>query len=150
MSDKIEKTITINAPLNRVWRAIADYKEYGKWFQCEIDRPFEVGKEVMGRMTIKGFDQLTFPMKIVAMEENKLFSCYWPAYVEKTDLDLLEEPWLLMEYHLKETAQGTELTIIESGFDKLNAAIRDEARRGNEGGWDFQLNNIRNYLHGEK
>ena len=130
MSDKIEKTITINAPLNRVWRAIADYKEYGKWFQCEIDR--------------------TFPMKIVAMEENKLFSCYWPAYVEKTDLDLLEEPWLLMEYHLKETAQGTELTIIESGFDKLNAAIRDEARRGNEGGWDFQLNNIRNYLHGEK
>ena len=37
----------------------------------------------MGRMTVKGFDHLTFPMKIIAMEENKLFSCRWPATWKK-------------------------------------------------------------------
>lgn len=150
MSDRIEKSILINAPIARVWRALTNYKEYGTWFQADFDRPFKVGEEVTGRMRIKGFEHLTFPMKIIAMEENKLFSCKWPAYVQKTDLDLLKEPWLLMEYHLKETQEGTQVSIIESGYDKLNATIRDEARRGNEGGWDFQLNNIRNYLHGQK
>jgi len=150
MSDRIEKSIKIQAPVSRVWRALTDHKEYGTWFQCVIDRPFKVGETVMGRMTIKGFDHLTFPMEVLKMEENKLFACRWPSYVEKTDLDLLKEPWLTMEYHLKEIPEGTQLTIIESGFDKLNAAIKKEARKGNEGGWDFQLKNIQNYIHGEK
>lgn len=149
-SDRIEKGILIQASVSRVWRAIADHKEHGTWFQCEFDRPFKVGEQVMGRMTLNGVEHLTFPMKILVMEENRLFSCAGPAYVEKTDLDLLKEPWLLTEYLLEEAPEGTWLTIVESGFDKLNAAIRAEARRGNEGGWEFQLNNLRNYLHGPK
>lgn len=150
MADRIEKTIHIKSSIARVWRAISDYKEYGTWFRCEINEPFVVGKTVSGRMTVEGFEHLTFPMEILKMEENRLFVCRWPAYVEKTDLDLLQEPWLLMEYHLKEVDGGTQLTIIETGFEKLNAAIQDEARRGNEGGWDYQLNNIRTYLHEQK
>lgn len=149
-SDRIEKSILIEAPVARVWRAISDHKEYGTWFHCEIDGPFRVGEEVRGRMTLKGAEHLTFPMRVLAMEENKLFVCEWPSYVEKTDLDLEREPWLRMEYHLAEVPEGTRLTIIESGFDRLDAAIREEARRGNEGGWDFQLKNIRDYLHGQK
>lgn len=148
-SDQIKKSIVIKSPVSRVWRALTDHEEYGTWFQCVIDRPFVVGELVMGRMTIKGAEHLTFPMKILKMDKDKLFSCEWPAYVEKTDLDLLQEPWLTMEYHLEEVSEGTKLSIIESGFDSLNAAIRDEARKGNDEGWDFQLNNIRNYLHGQ-
>lgn len=148
-SDQIKKSIVIKSPVSRVWKALTDHKEYGIWFQCEIDRPFIVGEVVMGRMTIKGAEHLTFPMRILRMDENKLFSCEWPAYVEKTNLDLIKEPWLTMEFHLEEVPEGTKLSIVETGFDTLNAAIREEARKGNEGGWDFQLNNIRDYLHGK-
>lgn len=146
MSDRIEKSSIIHAPVSRVWKAISDHVEYGRWFQCEISSPFKVGETVRGRMAIPGTEHLTFPMQILTMEENKLFTCRWPSYVEKTDLDLEKEPWLLMEYHLKEVPEGTKLTIIESGFDALNASIQEEARKGNEGGWDFQLNNIKQYL----
>lgn len=149
MKDRIEKKTLIKAPVNRVWKAIADHKEYGNWFQCSIDRPFEVGQTVNGRMTIEGFDHLTFPMEVTEMKENEIFSCRWPSYVEKTELDLLKQPWLTMEYHLKEVSGGTELTIIESGFDQLDPSILVEAREGNEGGWDFQLENIRKYLESE-
>lgn len=149
-SDRIEKSIFIAVPVARVWRALTDYREYGAWFQCEIDRPFAVGEKLMARMTMKGMEHLTFPMHVIAMEENQLFSCMWPAYVENTDLDLLKEPWLLTEFYLKEVPGGMQLTVIESGFDKLNAAIRAEAKKGNEGGWEFQLNNIRAYLHDKK
>lgn len=69
--------------------------------------------------------------------------------MEKTELDLLKQPWLTMEYHLKEVSGGTELTLIESGFDQLDPSIQVEAREGNEGGWDFQLENIRKYLERE-
>lgn len=149
MTDRIEKSILINAPLSRVWRALTDHKEFGTWFQCEIDRPFKIGEQVTGRMTIKGHEHDVFPMQILAMEENKYFSCRWPAYVEKSDLDLAQEPWLLMEFKLEETSEGTLLSIVESGFDQLHPSIKEEARRGNEGGWEFQLNNIKNYLHAQ-
>lgn len=149
-TDKIEKSIIIEAPISRVWKALTDHLEYGKWFQCHIDRPFRVGEEVNGRMLIKGVEHISFPMKILAMEKNKLFSCKWPAYVEQTDLDLLNEPWLHMEYRLEEVPDGTKVTIIETGFDALNPSIKEEARKGNEGGWDFQLSNLHNYLDGKK
>lgn len=146
MTDRIEKSVLISSPISRVWRALTNYQEYATWFQCEFDQPFKVGVEVFGRMTIPGYEHLTFPMKILALDENRLFSCRWPAHVEHTEVDLLKEPWLLMEYHLKETSGGTLLTVIESGFDKLDASIRNEAREGNEKGWDFQLENILKYL----
>jgi len=34
--DKIEKQIEINAPVERVWQALTDYKEFGQWFQGQF------------------------------------------------------------------------------------------------------------------
>jgi hypothetical protein len=32
MSDRIEKTIALNAPIERVWRALTDHNLFGEWF----------------------------------------------------------------------------------------------------------------------
>ncbi len=37
MNDRIEKTIDLNAPVERVWRALTDYREFGTWFRVDLE-----------------------------------------------------------------------------------------------------------------
>jgi hypothetical protein len=53
-----------------------------------------------------------------------------------------------VEFRLEEAGDGTLLTIVESGFDKLPASRRAEAFRMNEGGWTGQIRNIERYVAG--
>ncbi len=39
MTDRIEKTIDVKAPIERVWRALTDHKEFGAWFRVKLDGP---------------------------------------------------------------------------------------------------------------
>jgi hypothetical protein len=43
-------------------------------------------------------------------------------------------------------AQGTRLTVTESGFEKIPAGRRPEAFRMNEGGWAQQMKNIERHV----
>ncbi len=43
MTDRIEKTIELNAPIERVWRAVTDHQEFGQWFRVRLDQPFAPG-----------------------------------------------------------------------------------------------------------
>ena len=36
-TDRIEKTIELNAPVSRVWRALTDHREFGAWFRVKLD-----------------------------------------------------------------------------------------------------------------
>ena len=44
MSDRIEKSIELNAPVERVWRALTDHNEFGEWFRVKLDGPFRTGR----------------------------------------------------------------------------------------------------------
>jgi len=56
--DKIEKQIEINAPVERVWQALTDYKEFGQWFQVNLQNPFVVGQTTKGNITYPGYEFL--------------------------------------------------------------------------------------------
>jgi uncharacterized protein YndB with AHSA1/START domain len=43
MSDRVEKTIELRAPVSRVWRALTDHVEFGAWFRVRLDGPFVPG-----------------------------------------------------------------------------------------------------------
>ena len=45
-TDRIEKKIVLRAPRSRVWRAIADAKEFGSWFGVVLESPFAAGARV--------------------------------------------------------------------------------------------------------
>ena len=63
-------------------------------------------------------------------------------------MDYSSEPPTRVEFRLVEVADGTELTITESGFDRIPLARRAEAYRMNDGGWAAQLRNIERYVSG--
>ena len=46
MLDRIEKSIELNAPIERVWHALTNHEEFGAWFKVRIDRPFAFGGQV--------------------------------------------------------------------------------------------------------
>ena len=47
-SDRIEKSVTLRAPISRVWRAIADAAEFGRWFGFTLEGKFEPGMRMKG------------------------------------------------------------------------------------------------------
>ena len=61
-------------------------------------------------------------------------------------VDYSKETPTLVEFRLSPTADGTLLTITESGFDKVPSHRREEAFRMNDRGWSEQVKNIERHV----
>lgn len=146
MSDRIEKTVDLRAPVERVWRALTNHEEFGAWFRVTIDAPFAPNTLSTGRMAYPGYEHIEWQAHIQAIEPPRLFSFTWHPYAIDPAIDYSGEPPTLVEFRLEPIESGTRLTITESGFDAIPAARRDEAMRMNEGGWEEQLGNIQNHV----
>lgn len=145
-TDRIEKHVTLRAPRARVWRALTRAEEFGSWFGVKLERDFAEGATVRGRITIKGYEDVMFEMFVDRIQPERLFSYRWHPYAIDPKRDYSSEPTTLVEFRLEESGKETELTIVESGFDKLPAGRRAEAFRMNEGGWTGQMKNIERYV----
>lgn len=147
-TDRIEKTVVLKAPRSRVWRAIADATEFGRWFGVNLEAPFAPGAQVTGRITSRGYEHVVMSITIERIEPERLFSFRWHPYAIEPGVDYSAEPTTLVEFRLEEAAAGaqTELTVVESGFDRIPAARRAEAFRMNEKGWASQLKNIERHV----
>jgi uncharacterized protein YndB with AHSA1/START domain len=146
MSDRIEKTIEIEAPVSRVWHALTDHREFGDWFRVRLEGPFAAGQVARGHITYPGYEHLRFEATIRKIEPERLFSFTWHPYAVVPDQDYSKEPPTLVEFTLQKIQRGTLLRVVESGFDKLPAERRLEAYRMNEGGWRQQLDNITRHV----
>ncbi|MEM8770223.1 MAG: SRPBCC family protein [Pseudomonadota bacterium] len=146
MNDSIEKTIDINAPLSRVWDAVSDYKKFGEWFQVRIDQPFASGGRMTGKMTIPGYENLKWNGTVVAIEPPKKIAFSWITHALDPEKDYTGEPETYCEFLLKPIEHGTRLTIVESGFSKLPANIREETILRNKDGWAQQAQNVKAYV----
>jgi uncharacterized protein YndB with AHSA1/START domain len=146
MNDRIEKSIELEAPVSRVWRALTDYREFGEWFRVELEGPFVPGQVSRGRITYPGFEHVTMQVTVQNMEHERLFSYTWHPYAIDPKVDYSHELPTLVEFKLEEIPSGTRLTVTESGFDKIPASRRAEAFRKNESGWAAQLQNIERHV----
>ncbi len=145
--NKIEKSIEINVDISRVWKAISDYREFGKWFQVSLDQPFEEGKPSTGKMTHPGVEGEAWLADIVSVKPESYLSMTWNLYDPNSELLSGETPTTLVEFILEETSNGTKLTIIESGFAAIADPLGMDAMRRNTEGWDMQINNIIEYVN---
>src|SRR5262245_17894109 len=146
--DRIEKRIELKAPVDRVWRALTDHREFGEWFRVKLETPFEPGKTTRGKITYPGYEHVVMEVVVRRMERPRLFSFNWHPYAVDPNVDYSKEQPTLVEFTLEATPTGTRLTVVESGFDKIPAARRDEAFLMNSGGWEAQIKNIEAYVTG--
>jgi uncharacterized protein YndB with AHSA1/START domain len=146
VTDRVDKHVTLKAPRARVWRAIADAREFGEWFRVELEGPFAEGATVRGRISYPDYEHLTMELFIERIEPQRYFSFRWHPYAVDPGVDYSDEPTTLVEFVLEETREGTALTITESGFDRVPLARRAEAFRMNDEGWSEQLRNIARHV----
>ncbi|GHO62383.1 hypothetical protein KSC_012750 [Ktedonobacter sp. SOSP1-52] len=50
-----------------------------------------------------------------------------------------------MTFTLEEVAEGTRLTLVESGFASLPGAFQTQSHQDNQGGWQSELPKLRVY-----
>lgn len=148
MTDSIERSVDLDAPIDRVWRALTDYREFGQWFRVAVEQPFVVGQPTTGHITHEGYEHVRWNVRIVAMEEPDRFAFTWHPYAIDPAVDYSQEEPTLVEFRLEPAGTGTRLTVTESGFDRIPAHRRDEAIRMNGGGWTAQVENIRVHVDG--
>jgi uncharacterized protein YndB with AHSA1/START domain len=147
-TDRIEKTLLLRAPRTRVWQALTNAADFGAWFGSEFEGVFTPGAHVQGRITAPGYEHVVIQLVVEQMVPERLFSYRWHPYAIEPGMDYSTEPMTLVEFHLAEVADGTQLTLVESGFDNLPPGRRDEAFRMNEQGWAAQITNIERYVSG--
>jgi uncharacterized protein YndB with AHSA1/START domain len=148
MTDRIEKSIAIAAPVERVWRALTDHEEFGAWFRVRLEGPFVLGETSRGRISHSGYEHLRWEAVVVAMEKPRLFAFTWHPYAVDADKDYSDEPPTRVEFRLEPAGEGATLFVTESGFDSLPPGRRDEALRMNKRGWDAQVGNVK--AHAER
>jgi len=155
--DRIEKEVLLKAPIDRVWRAISDADEFGRWFGVRFDGPFLAGTSVTGTITPTTVDEDVAKAQephagkadawhIVAVEPQRRLAFRWHPFGVEEGVDYSNEPTTLVEFTLEDTSDGVRLRIVESGFDAVPAERRRSAFESNSEGWSAQTELVRKYL----
>ena len=155
--DRIEKHVLLRVPRTRVWKALTDAQEFGRWFGVRFDGPFVAGAPLHGVIAPTTADLevarlqapyagKAFDIVIDRIEPERLFSFRWHPYAMEPGVDYSTEPATLIVFTLEDTKEGVLLTVTESGFDRIPIARRAQAFGANEGGWAMQMALIEKYL----
>jgi uncharacterized protein YndB with AHSA1/START domain len=148
-TDRVEKMIELRAPRSRVWRAISNAQEFGTWFglgePLKLAGDFVPGARIMAQWA--GRPALEWFFTIEAVEPERLLSFRWVPYEIAKGDDPAKHPTTRIEMRLDDTAIGTRLTIIESGFAAL-PPDKQYKREQNGLGWAIQAESIAQHVLG--
>ena len=148
-TDRIEKQVTLDASRSRVWRALTDVSQFNSWFGLRLTAPFVPGAEISGRMASPKYEHVTVTIWIEQLEPEKFFSFRWHPYAIQPDVDFSAEPTTLVTFTLEDAADGTRLSIVESGFDAIPESRRATAFAMDTKGWNGQAENLRKFLEAQ-
>jgi uncharacterized protein YndB with AHSA1/START domain len=157
VADRIEKSVVLHAPRARVWRAITDSTEFGRWFGIKVEGVFRAGTLVRARLVGTEVDaevakaqqahgDITFEIAVDRIEPERLFAFRWHPYAIEAGVDFSSEPTTLVTFTLEEVTNGVKVTVVESGFDQIPLARRAQAFASNDQGWTIQVMLVEKYL----
>jgi uncharacterized protein YndB with AHSA1/START domain len=141
----VRRTISIAAPLEKVWAAITQAEHIARWFpqRAELD-PVAVGAG--GVLHFDGYDDL--PIAVEELDEPRMIAYRWSNSVGETADPSRVDPEhsTVFRFTLQPVDGGTQLTVVETGFDTLAdpAASMEDHRSG----WDSELDELVAYLEG--
>jgi uncharacterized protein YndB with AHSA1/START domain len=148
MAERIEKTVELKAPIDRVWRALTDPAEFGAWFRVRLDGPFAVGEITTGQITYEGYEHYRWVSRTTELDESRRRLAFTWVHPLDPANPRPGDPSTLVEFELEPTPNGTRLRLVESGFEAIPAERRADILRSNEEGWQIQMTNIRQHVEG--
>jgi uncharacterized protein YndB with AHSA1/START domain len=139
--DRIERTLQLTHPPERVWAALTTAEGLGTWFGNHAEVDLRVGGQV--RLTWDSGDSAT--LTLVRLDAPRVIAWTWRLEGIPED----DPRRTTVEFTLEPAGSGTTLTMVESGFAQLpDAGAHDRAYSGNTEGWTHELGELVAYLDG--
>lgn len=145
LADRIERTMVLPVQRQRVWEAVTKPEQLARWFGEVSAMDFRVGGAIHFSWENK---PCPYQGWIEVIEPIQRFAFRWPSYaISHPEITFATAPSTLVDITLEEHAEGTLLTLVESGFASQPQFVpAEELYRGNQDGWQACLNGLRVYL----
>ncbi|WP_433798622.1 SRPBCC domain-containing protein [Actinomycetospora sp. CA-084318] len=137
--DRIERTIELAHPVERVWAAISTAEGLAAWFGDRAEIDLRPGGHA--RLEWTAVDAQA-ELRIEHVDAPHVLA--WTWRIEGLPPDDLRRT--LVEFTLVPTPTGTRLTVVESGFAQLGPEEHAAAHGGNVEGWRRELGELVTYL----
>ena len=143
--DSIEREVTIEAPVERVWSVITEAQHLGRWFG---DAGAEIDLRPGGQLTMRWESGDTARARVEAVEPPHRFAYRWFHYSHDDDGgEHTPANSTVVEFTLTPEGRATRLRVVESGFATLDAS--DDVKRadleGNVRGWRHEIGELVEY-----
>lgn len=134
----VRRTIRIAASVDKVWRAVAEPEHISRWFGRTVLEGAGVG--ATGTMTFPDYGAI--PLRVEASDEPHVISYRWNNDDALGGLpDAVDENTsTVFTFTLDEVDGGTQLTVVETGFDRTSAPL--ENLESHRTGWDEELDKM--------
>ena len=137
--DRIERTISVPQPPEKVWAAITTAEGLGTWFGHKATVDLRVGG--LAQLTWDG--GYTNELRIERLDPPRVFGWTWAISGLPED----DPRRTYVEFTLEPDASGTRLTMVETGFAQLPSDLHSGAYGGNAEGWQRELGELVDYLN---
>ena len=139
----VTRTVHIESPRATVWEALSDPEVMVKWFG-DVVRFTALEPGATG--SIEWDDYGSFPIEITEVVPGDSFGFRWSGI----PADKLDEYSTHVRFTIADAGTGTDVTVIESGFDKLpgGTLYRRDRLEQNREGWDVELDELAILLEG--
>lgn len=130
----IERSIWIDAPRERVWRAISDPAQITQWFSP-------------GTAILQNGDRISIRMGEADVEVAIIVVNNPPHQFATRNLPEMN---LTTTYTLEEENGGTRFTVTETGLESLSPEERQSRLGQDAPAWERVLANLKAYMNGEQ
>jgi uncharacterized protein YndB with AHSA1/START domain len=137
VQDTIERSITIAAPLERVWELVT---EPGWWVPVDVEVEAD---RTPGQVVVRESEKWgRFQVEIVDLQPMTYAAFRWASTVAGGNL----EPGhtTLVEFTVAPTESGITVAVLESGFAGLDETdqVKTDTIESHSGGWTDQLSSL--------
>ena len=139
--DRIERTIDLVQPPQRVWEALTSAEGLGAWFGHRATVDLRPGGTASVEWDEENGSKATMTISVV--EPPTRFAWTWGIQ----GLPATDPRRTYVEFILRPSGAGTRLTVTESGFAQVPEDLLDTAYQGNVEGWRKELAELADYLH---
>ena len=132
---RIDRTIDVNAPPDRVWHALTTAKNLSAWFKVSVEGDIVAGAEIWMTSLYPGHEGTRFLVRIKEMTAPRRFVWEWHPGAVDPAIDYSREPWTTVTFTLEPSDRGTRLSVSETGFNEISLARRAKVFKDNSQGW---------------
>lgn len=134
----VRRTIRIAAPVEKVWRAVTEPEHVSRWFGRTVLEG--TGAGATGTMTFEGYGAV--PVRVEAIDAPREVTYRWSNDDALGELpgQVDEATSTVFTFTLEAVAGGTQLTVVETGFERTSdPAANLESHRN---GWNSELDKL--------